>query len=65
MYRGGKICLTDHFKPLWGRNVPKFGKYTSFSFSFKDLFNLESINICHANIDNSLIIFSNSIVKCF
>ena len=26
MYRGGKICLTDHFKPLWGRNAPKFGK---------------------------------------
>ena len=25
MYRGGKICLTDHFKPLWARNVPKFG----------------------------------------
>ena len=25
MYRGGKICLTDHFKPLWGRNVPRFG----------------------------------------
>uniref|UniRef100_A0A0A9YPD6 Ubiquitin-fold modifier-conjugating enzyme 1 n=1 Tax=Lygus hesperus TaxID=30085 RepID=A0A0A9YPD6_LYGHE len=25
MYRGGKICLSDHFKPLWGRNVPKFG----------------------------------------
>lgn len=24
-YRGGKICMTDHFKPLWGRNVPKFG----------------------------------------
>ena len=23
--RGGKICLTDHFKPLWGRNAPKFG----------------------------------------
>lgn len=22
---GGKICLTEHFKPLWGRNVPKFG----------------------------------------
>ena len=19
MYRGGKICLSDHFKPLWGR----------------------------------------------
>jgi len=25
MYRGGKICLTDHFKPLWGKNAPKFG----------------------------------------
>ena len=25
MYRGGKICLTDHFKPLWARNVPQFG----------------------------------------
>jgi len=27
MYRGGKICLTDHFKPLWGRNAPKFGQW--------------------------------------
>ncbi|KAL1240673.1 Ubiquitin-fold modifier-conjugating enzyme [Trichinella spiralis] len=25
MFRGGKICLSDHFKPLWSRNVPKFG----------------------------------------
>lgn len=25
MYRGGKICLTDHFQPLWNRNVPRFG----------------------------------------
>jgi len=25
MYRGGKICTSDHFKPLWARNVPKFG----------------------------------------
>ncbi|XP_075909907.1 ubiquitin-fold modifier-conjugating enzyme 1 [Petromyzon marinus] len=25
MYRGGKICLTEHFKPLWARNAPKFG----------------------------------------
>mmetsp|Transcript_4343 Transcript_4343/g.5988 ORF Transcript_4343/g.5988 Transcript_4343/m.5988 type:complete len:227 (-) Transcript_4343:357-1037(-) len=25
MYRGGKICLTDHFQPLWQRNVPRFG----------------------------------------
>ncbi|XP_059151272.1 ubiquitin-fold modifier-conjugating enzyme 1-like [Physella acuta] len=25
MYRGGRICLTDHFKPLWARDVPRFG----------------------------------------
>ena len=25
MYRGGKICLTIHFKPLWSKNVPHFG----------------------------------------
>lgn len=25
MYRGGKICLTIHFHPLWSRNVPRFG----------------------------------------
>eukprot|EP00792_Barthelona_sp_PAP020_P007429 TRINITY_DN3143_c5_g3_i1.p1 TRINITY_DN3143_c5_g3~~TRINITY_DN3143_c5_g3_i1.p1 ORF type:complete len:191 (+),score=62.42 TRINITY_DN3143_c5_g3_i1:32-574(+) len=25
MYRGGKICLTEHFMPLWARNAPKFG----------------------------------------
>lgn len=25
MYRGGKICLTDHFFPLWAKNAPKFG----------------------------------------
>lgn len=25
MYRGGKICLTEHFAPLWARNVPRFG----------------------------------------
>ncbi|CAF1666740.1 unnamed protein product [Adineta ricciae] len=25
MYRGGKICMTDHFQPLWARNVPRFG----------------------------------------
>lgn len=21
MYRGGKICLTIHFKPLWAKNA--------------------------------------------
>lgn len=25
MYRGGKICLDNHFIPLWSRNCPKFG----------------------------------------
>lgn len=25
MYRGGKICMTTHFHPLWARNVPFFG----------------------------------------
>ncbi|CAK9303871.1 unnamed protein product [Gordionus sp. m RMFG-2023] len=25
MYRGGYICTSDHFKPLWSKNVPKFG----------------------------------------
>ena len=25
MYRGGKICLDAHFRPLWARNVPHFG----------------------------------------
>ncbi|PRP89188.1 hypothetical protein PROFUN_01908 [Planoprotostelium fungivorum] len=25
MYRGGKICLDIHFKPLWAKNTPKFG----------------------------------------
>jgi ufm1-conjugating enzyme 1 len=24
-YRGAKICLSAHFKPLWGKNVPHFG----------------------------------------
>ena len=25
MYRGGRICMTTHFHPLWSRNVPYFG----------------------------------------
>ena len=25
MYRGGRVCMSDHFRPLWTRNVPKFG----------------------------------------
>jgi ufm1-conjugating enzyme 1 len=25
MYRGAKICLSSHFKPLWAKNAPHFG----------------------------------------
>jgi ufm1-conjugating enzyme 1 len=25
MFRGGNICLTQHFQPLWSRNSPRFG----------------------------------------
>eukprot|EP01063_Lacrimia_lanifica_P005341 TRINITY_DN13115_c0_g1_i1.p2 TRINITY_DN13115_c0_g1~~TRINITY_DN13115_c0_g1_i1.p2 ORF type:complete len:161 (+),score=62.63 TRINITY_DN13115_c0_g1_i1:68-550(+) len=25
MYRGGAICTTVHFQPLWARNAPRFG----------------------------------------
>lgn len=25
MYRGGAICQSDHFHPLWAKNVPYFG----------------------------------------
>lgn len=25
MYRGGAICLSAHFKPIWAKNVPHFG----------------------------------------
>ena len=25
MYRGGKICMSSHFGPLWNRNAPRFG----------------------------------------
>ena len=43
MYRGGKICLTIHFNPLWSRNVPRFGIAHALalgvrSFSFSLLF---------------------------
>jgi ufm1-conjugating enzyme 1 len=24
-FSGGKICMTDHFQPLWAQNVPRFG----------------------------------------
>lgn len=33
MYRGGKICQTVHFQPLWARNVPRFGIAHSLALS--------------------------------
>lgn len=33
MYRGGKICQTIHFQPLWARNVPRFGIAHSLALS--------------------------------
>ncbi len=38
MYRGGKICLTDHFKPLWARNVGKFGIAHAMALGVSSLF---------------------------
>lgn len=32
MYRGGKICLSEHFQPLWARNVPGFGIVHALAF---------------------------------
>jgi hypothetical protein len=37
VFRGGKICLTDHFKPLWARNVPKFGIAHAMSLGVSNL----------------------------
>lgn len=33
MYRGGKICQTIHFQPLWAKNVPRFGIAHSLALS--------------------------------
>uniref|UniRef100_T2M391 Ubiquitin-fold modifier-conjugating enzyme 1 n=1 Tax=Hydra vulgaris TaxID=6087 RepID=T2M391_HYDVU len=30
MYRGGKICLTDHFKPLWAKKCSKIWNRTCY-----------------------------------
>ena len=38
MYRGGKICLTIHFNPLWSRNVPRFGIAHALALGVRSLF---------------------------
>ncbi|KAK3744350.1 hypothetical protein QZH41_016483 [Actinostola sp. cb2023] len=57
MYRGGKICMTDHFKPLWGRNVPRFGIAHAMALGVSIqaiVYNMaEANNICR-DIDNSV-----------
>ena len=49
MYRGGRICLTDHFKPLWARNVPKFG-----------LAHAMALGVCILDQKNYLFVVANS-----
>lgn len=44
MYRGGKICLTDHFKPLWARNVPKFGIAHAMALGVRLIVNLDDLH---------------------
>lgn len=52
MYRGGKICLTDHFKPLWARNVPKFGIAHAMALGVRHFYN-ESNYENHVSINNA------------
>lgn len=50
MYRGGKICLTDHFKPLWARNVPRFGIAHAMALgvsSFRESFLTSNVVLSH------------------
>lgn len=35
MYRGGKICQTIHFEPLWAKNAPRFGIAHSLALSVR------------------------------
>ena len=44
-HRGGRICLTDHFKPLWARNVPKFGIAHAMALGVSGKIALESSSI--------------------
>lgn len=47
-HRGGKICLTDHFKPLWARNVPKFGLAHLMALGVSYVACLTSNVFCHS-----------------
>ena len=61
--RGGKICLTDHFKPLWARNVPKFGiaHAMALGVSARIQCYLVSLDMCNNNVDIVSLNFINSL----
>jgi hypothetical protein len=54
MYRGGKICLTDHFKPLWARNVPKFGIAHAMALGVSFSFYILLINLSELKTELSM-----------
>jgi ufm1-conjugating enzyme 1 len=45
MFRGGKICISDHFKPLWARNTPKFGIAHAIALGVRDLRSIDRKSI--------------------
>lgn len=50
MYRGGKICLTEHFKPLWAKNVPKFGIAHAMALGVSTIFNKNMFSLNKLNV---------------
>lgn len=48
MYRGGKICLSSHFKPLWAKNVPQFGIAHALAMGVSALCKCHSAERCRA-----------------
>jgi hypothetical protein len=78
MFRGGKICLSDHFKPLWGRNVPRFGIahamalgvrfWSGFrvfrSFLSFDSFGAMKMKTVHFSFHNPFSLFGDSELQC-
>nr|CDJ93266.1 Ubiquitin-fold modifier-conjugating enzyme 1 domain containing protein [Haemonchus contortus] len=63
MYRGGKICLSDHFKPLWARNVPKFGIAHAFSLGLGPCFRTGTkVRVASTVLFPSILIFKAVLV---
>ncbi|KFD47422.1 hypothetical protein M514_11691, partial [Trichuris suis] len=53
MFRGGKICMSDHFKPLWARNVPKFGIAHAFALGLGPWLAVEVPDLVHKKLIKS------------